>query len=419
MFKSDLDFFQENAKHVHLFVYSGPPPNARLRGELNMKSFECFKDPSTSYMNAVMITNTRHRPGAMKELIEKINSSRGSDDEKFVLRKQSQFEDEIMALERSDGIRSLKQHGFFQRIQDAKKRGDPTYDVWPNTDEERIERNTIKELHIDMVKPSGKTQRKSGEKPQTKTATYSFDSDDDEGAAGGVEASPETPVRSRSQLGLRKKRMAYRLNEDDEDDAGAAAGAGSGSAQAAVPALPAAAAEPVSAAAPPVAAPVPPVAQPAPGPAPRPADPAQLPLAVAVEYIPRNADNAAMYMEVDRMDARIQSLEKKLADLEETNGVLTSNEAVYQIAYNTIEARLKEKDEMHAELVKAKDEKHTELMKAQAEISKIKEEKYLDIIKGNTDCFMRLMAEKDEKYAHMYEMVDHLQNAYKRPRSSS
>ena len=411
MFKSDLDFFQENAKHVHLFVYSGPPPNARLRGELNMKSFECFKDPSTSYMNAVMITNTRHRPGAMKELIEKINSSRGSEDEKFVLRKQSQFEDEIMALDRSDGIRSLKQHGFYQRIQDAKNRGDSTYYKWPNTDEECIERNNIKELHIDMVKPSGKTRRKSGEKPETKTATYSFDSDDDEGAAGaagGVEASPGIPVRPRSQLGLRKKRMAYRLNEDDEDDAGAAAGAGSGSAQA----LPAAVAEPVP-------APVPPVAQPAPGPAPRPADPAQLPLAVAVEYIPRNADNAAMYMEVDRMDARIQALEKKLADLEETNGVLTSNEAVYQIAYNTIEARLKEKDEMHAELVKAKDEKHTELMKAQAEISKIKEEKYLDIIKGNTDCFMRLMAEKDEKYAHMYEMVDHLQNAYKRPRSSS
>ena len=367
-------------------------PTANVRKELNMKSFECFKDQSTSYVNAVIVTNCKYRPLGFKAKIEQVNQSRGSEDGKFILRKQSEFDDEIMTLSRSDGIMSLKQHGFYQRIQDAKNHGDPTYYKWPNTEEQIRERDLIKELHIDMVKPSGKNQKK--------TSAYSFDSDDDEGAAGaagGVEASPGIPVRPRSQLGLRKKRMAYRLNEDDEDDAGAAAGAGSGSAQA----LPAAVAEPVP-------APVPPVVQPAPGPAPRPADPAQLPLAVAVEYIPRNADNAAMYMEVDRMDARIQALEKKLADLEETNGVLTSNEAVYQIAYNTIEARLKEKDE-----------KHADLMKAQEEISKIKEDKYLEIIKGNTNCFMRLMAEKDEKYAHMYEMVDHLQNAYKRPRSSS
>ena len=367
-----------------------------------MKSFECFKDQRTSYVNAIITTHHRKRTVGIKSSIEQINASRDSDQNKIILRKQSEFDDEIMTVSRSDGV-SSKKHGFYIRIQDAKERGDPTYFCWPRTSVEFRERDLIKELHIDMVKPSGKTQKK--------TSAYSFDSDNDEGAAGaagGVEASPETPVRSRSQLGLRKKRMAYRLNEDDEDYAGAAAGEGSGSAQAAAPALPAAAAEPVPASAPLAAAPVPPVVQPAPGPAPRPADPAQLPFAVAVEYSPRNANNAAMYMEVDRMDARILAIEKKLADLEETNSVLTSNEAVYQIAYNTIEARLKEKDE-----------KHADLMKAQEEISKIKEDKYLEIIKGNTNCFMRLMAEKDEKYAHMYEMVDHLQNAYKRPRPSS
>ena len=376
---------QETRKNNFLFVYSGPTPDANARQDLDIKHFECFKDPSTSYVNAVIITNGRYRVSSFQAKLEQINASRLSENNKFILRKQSEVDDEIMVLERSDGITTLKKHFLYKRIQDAKNREDPTYYKWPNTDEEYIERKTIKELHIDMVKPSGKAQRKSGEKPETKTATYSFDSDDDEGAAGaagGVEASPATPVRPRSQLGLRKKRMAYRIYEDDEDDVGVAEGEGSGSAQAAAPALPAAAAEPVAAPAAPVAAPVAPAAEPAPVPVPRPVAPAQLPF------------------------------------------------AVYQIACNAIEARMKDKDEMHAEImkvkhemyaeiIKTKDEKHSELMKAQEEISKLKEEKYLEIIQSSTDCFKRLMDEKDEKYTHVYEMVGHLENAYKRPRSSS
>ena len=380
-------------------MYSGPIPNENVRKDLNMKSFECFKDQSTSYINAVVVTNGKYRPSNFRDKFELINKSRTSEENKFILRKQSEVDDEIMTLERLDKIGSLKQHGFYQRVQDAKNHGDPSYYKWPNTEEQIRERDLIKELHIDMAKPSGKNQKK--------TSAYSFDSDDDEGAAGaagGVEASPETPVRPRSQLGLRKKRMAYRIYEDDEDDVGAAAGAGSGSAQA--PALPATAAEPVPASAPLVAAPalLAAAAEPVPASAPPVAAPA-LPAALA-EPVPAPAPPAA------QMDARILAIEKKLADLEETNSVLTSNEAVYQIAYNTIEARLREKDEKHAELMKEKDEKHVELMK-------MKDDTYLEIIKGTTDCFKRLMDEKDEKYTHVYEMVGHLENAYKRSRSSS
>lgn len=114
---------------------------------------------------------------------------------------------------------------------------------------------------------------------------------------------------------------------------------------------------------------------------------AALPMAVAVEYIPRNADNAAMYMEVDRMDARFKALEKRLVELEETNVILKSNEAVYQVAYGQVEARLKEKDE-----------KHAELMRAQEEISRLKEEKYLAIIAENSGRFMELLQEKENKF---------------------
>ena len=114
---------------------------------------------------------------------------------------------------------------------------------------------------------------------------------------------------------------------------------------------------------------------------------AALPMAVAVEYIPRNADNAAMYMEVDRMDARFKALEKRLVELEETNVILKSNEAVYQVAYGQVEARLKEKDE-----------KHAELMRAQEEISRLKEEKYLAIIAENSGRFMELLQEKEDKF---------------------
>ena len=357
-----------------------------------MKSFECFKDQRTSYVNAIITTHHRKRTVGIKSSIEQINASRDSDQNKIILRKQSEFDDEIMTVSRSDGV-SSKKHGFYIRIQDAKERGDPTYFCWPRTSVEFRERDLIKELHIDMVKPSGKTQKK--------TSAYSFDSDNDEGAAGaagGVEASPETPVRSRSQLGLRKKRMAYRLNEDDEDYAGAAEGGGS--------ALSAAVAEPVPASAPPVAAPAlpaalaepvpapaPPAAEPAPGPAPRPAAPAQLPF--AVYQIACNAIEARM-KDKDEMHAEIMKVKHEM--------------------YAEI---IKTKDEMCAEIVKAKDEKHSELMKAQEEISKLKEEKYLEIIQSSTDCFKRLMDEKDEKYTHVYEMVGHLENAYKRPRSSS
>ena len=118
---------QVPAKQIFLVVYSGPLPNDNDRRDLNMKSFECFKDPSTSYVNAIVVTHGKHRPMGFKTKIEQINASRLSEESKFILRTQSEADDEIMTLSRSDKITTLKQHGFYQRIQDAKKRGDPTY----------------------------------------------------------------------------------------------------------------------------------------------------------------------------------------------------------------------------------------------------------------------------------------------------
>ena len=196
-----------------------------------------------------------------------------------------------------------------------------------------------------------------------------------------------------TNLFRRVKRMARRLDESDDDGANegvsratSASPAPAGVSRATTPAGPAA---PVAAPASPAAASVP-------------ASTASLPMAVAVEYVPRNADNAAMYMELDRVEARFKALDGRLAELEETNRVLTSNEAVYQIAYAQVEARLREKDEKHAELIKCMEARHAEALKAQEEIARLKEASYLATIKENADRFMQLTKEKDDKYNDMF-----------------
>lgn len=160
----------------------------------------------------------------------------------------------------------------------------------------------------------------------------------------------------------------------------------------------------------------------------------------SVVAAPSHVDNVVDY-------ARLQALEQKLADLEETNRVLVSKESVYQIAFSSIEARLKAKDDTHAELMKIQEEKylsiikekdetylaiikekdetrlaiikekdethlaiikdkdsnHAEAMKAQVEISRLKEEKYLETIRVNADSYFQVVFEKDKNYN---EMVD-------------
>ena len=182
--------------------------------------------------------------------------------------------------------------------------------------------------------------------------------------------SPGIPVPERTFQ--RVKRVARRL--DDTDDEGASTGAAQ--------APPVTASDAQAPQAPPVTTSDPPAP-----PAVRylsQAEATALPIAVAVEYIPRNADNAVMHMEIERIEARCTELDKRLAELQETNRLLTSNQAGYQAAYAQIEARLKERDEVHAQ------------------ITKLKEEKYLAIISENAERFMILANEKDNKYNDMF-----------------
>ena len=275
--------------------------------------------------------------------------------------------------------------------------------------------------------------KRESKKPKTYTIAQSFEavnkrrlaspgiSEDDNGAAGinpgsvaqamGEPVAPDSPefsLPAPTNLFRRTKKMARRL--DESDDEGTTEGVSRATSASPVPAGASRATTP--------AGPAAPVSEPAsvsvsPAAASMPASTAALPMAVAVEYIPRNVDNAVMYMELDRVEARFKALDGRIAELEETNRVLTSNEAVYQIAYAQVEARLKEKDEMHAELFKSTqahhaeliritEAHHVELMKAQVEIGKLKEEKYLAIIKENADRFMQLTKEKDDKYNDMF-----------------
>lgn len=126
--------------------------------------------------------------------------------------------------------------------------------------------------------------------------------------------------------------------------------------------------------------------------------------------IPEVAPYAIAYDTGD-IAARFERLERRLAELEETNKVLTSNEAVYQVAYKQMEARLRENDEKHAEILRIQQEKHAQLIKAQEEhysmIMLEKDDKYNDMFNTNRD----LIRAKDEA-------IEFLQAAPKRARGS-
>lgn len=389
---------QEFPKNTFFLIYSGSMPDPNVRKELDIKSFEGFKDRSTSYVNAVMQINGRMRVSALKNKIDQFNRSRASEADRFILRQQSQFDEEIMTINHSDSVKTLKKHGFYLRIKDAKECGDPTYFMWPSTSDEIRERDLIKELHIDMVKPS----KLGGANP----SGYSFEQDneeDDSGAAGSPQVTPVIPAPPKPLTGSRKKRMARRINDSDDEATGV---------------------EPLSPLVRPIpSSMVPPVQPPAPALGPPPAGPAQPPMAVAVECIPRDAENADMLAQIHGMKARIEDVEKKLASLEETQCVLTSNKAVSQVMYNNLEARLKETNEYHAEQMKRKDEHYADLMKRNHEYHA----EHFKLIKDN---FMMLAKAKDEKYVDMFnahyelikskdELIENLyQNPPKRPRAS-
>ena len=112
---------------------------------------------------------------------------------------------------------------------------------------------------------------------------------------------------------------------------------------------------------------------------------------------------------------RFERLEKRLAELEEANKVLTSNEAVYQIAYKQMEARLQEKDEKHAQILKMQEEKHVRILKIQeenyAQLLKIHEDKHAQLLKAQDEHFNLILLEKDDRYNDMFNTNRDLVNS--------
>lgn len=143
-----------------------------------------------------------------------------------------------------------------------------------------------------------------------------------------------------------------------------------------------------------------PVIRPSPSPSPSPSPaPKEMPFAV-VSVDPINPGE---------INARFDRLEKRLADLEEANKVLTANEAVYQVTFKQYEARLREKDEKHAEIQKMTEGKYAALLKEKEEnfalIMLEKDDRCNDMIRANNN----LMSFKDE-------VIESLQGSSKRAR---
>ena len=126
---------QDNKKMVFFVKFSGKGFDDNLIARLDLRKYESFVDPSDSYVNAVLFTNKQTRPSALKTNIERYNETKLSDENKIILRAQSEFDDEIMTMSQKDG-ETLKRSGFYKRILEAKARGDPTYRCWTSASEQ-------------------------------------------------------------------------------------------------------------------------------------------------------------------------------------------------------------------------------------------------------------------------------------------
>ena len=126
---------QDTMKQVFFVKFSGKGFDDCLIATLDLKKYESFVDPSDSYVNAVLFTNKQVRPSALKNKITRYNETKLSDENKIILRAQSEFDDEIMTMCQKDG-ETLKRSGFYKRILEAKARGDPTYRCWTSASEQ-------------------------------------------------------------------------------------------------------------------------------------------------------------------------------------------------------------------------------------------------------------------------------------------
>lgn len=213
--------------------YSGKPFDSVLRKELDIKNFECFQDPSDSYINAMFSTNNRCRVTYIKAKIDQYNQRKLTDENKIIIRQQSEFDDAIMTLSRSSG-QNLKSNGFYARIQTAKERGDPTYYCWPRNSAEMRERELNKELFIDMVIPFNESVNPPKNVASSGSQEYYYkkfmrseisESVPDNGNSKEREAPVkdntvqiEVEVSKAPPFRPRIKRMARRIYESDSDD---------------------------------------------------------------------------------------------------------------------------------------------------------------------------------------------------------
>jgi hypothetical protein len=130
--KKSIVFFinismQELKKSQFMFKYSGPVFDQYTKRELDIKRIEGFIDPADSYVNVIIYTSSRHRPSELKNMITRYNDDlHHAPHLKIKLRKQSEYEEEIMTL---SGCRSPKNHPFYLRI--LQNMHSPTYFIWP------------------------------------------------------------------------------------------------------------------------------------------------------------------------------------------------------------------------------------------------------------------------------------------------
>ena len=147
-----LQDYPKNTFFIQHSVPSGFPD--ALYASLGVRRYESYiaAGEPTPYVSAAVFTHQRMRASIFKQAIEDYNERRAMEEEALTLRAQEGEGTEVLTLSRRDG-QTLKNNEFYQRIQEAKKRGDPTYHLWPSNPEETRKRNLNKRLHIDMVRP--------------------------------------------------------------------------------------------------------------------------------------------------------------------------------------------------------------------------------------------------------------------------
>ena len=184
-----------------MFKYSGDRFNEDFTEFVGIKKYECFRDSRDSYMNVIIFTFRQIRPTSLKATIDHYNESKLSDKSKIIVRRQSEFDDEIMTLSRNDGWKS---NGFYLRILAAKECQDPSYHCWTYNPEDLKKVKLHKQLHIDMAKPfdssPGRAKRPAGLLLET-------ESEGDEPPVGDGGAPGDSVAKPKGRVKLLARRL--------------------------------------------------------------------------------------------------------------------------------------------------------------------------------------------------------------------